>query len=102
MNIENICEAVHKAYCEERVRQGREPYWTGGDYSKLDEANKDYDRVTVQAVLNLSGYDALKASHDKLVESLEKFGDHKSDCNIWDNDVCNCGFSQALKEVGKL
>lgn len=51
IDIESVCEMVHKAYCEERIRQGREPYWTGGDYSKLDEATKDYDRVTVRAVL---------------------------------------------------
>ena len=49
--IEEIAEAVHKAYCAERIRQGKEPYWTGGDYSKLDEPTKDYDRATVRAVL---------------------------------------------------
>lgn len=50
-DIEPICAAVHKAYCEERIRQGKEPYWTNGDYNKLDEATKDYDRATVFAVL---------------------------------------------------
>ena len=55
MDIEAISEAVHKAYCNERIRQGREPYWTGGDYSKLDEATKDYDRATVRAVLKAIG-----------------------------------------------
>lgn len=51
IDIEQISEVVHKAYCEERTRQGKEPYWTHGDYSKLDEATKDYDRATVRAVL---------------------------------------------------
>lgn len=49
--LEVICAEVHKAYCDERIRQGKEPYWTGGDYNKLDETAKDYDRVTVKAVL---------------------------------------------------
>lgn len=51
MDIEKICEAVHKAYCSERIRQGKEPYWTNGDYSLLDEPTKEYDRATVKAVL---------------------------------------------------
>lgn len=59
MNIEFICEAVHKAYCDERVRQGKEPYWTGGDYNKLDEATKDYDRATVRAVLKAISFKQL-------------------------------------------
>lgn len=50
-DIEKLAEAVHKAYCAQRIKEGKEPYWTGGDYSKLDEATKDYDRATVRAVL---------------------------------------------------
>lgn len=55
MDIEPICETVHQAYCNERIRQGKEPYWTNGDYSKLDEPTKDYDRATVRAVLKFIG-----------------------------------------------
>ena len=52
MEMEEICEAVHKAYCNELLRQGKEPYWTEGDYNKLDELTKDFDRATVKAVLH--------------------------------------------------
>lgn len=52
-SLELRAEVVHKAYCAERIRQGKEPYWTGGDYSKLDEATKEYDRATVRAILAL-------------------------------------------------
>ena len=51
IDMEKVCEAVHKAYCSERIRQGKEPYWTKGDYSLLDEPTKEFDRVTVRAVL---------------------------------------------------
>jgi hypothetical protein len=51
--VEECSELVHKAYCNERLRQGKEEYWTKGDYSKLDEATKDYDRATVRAVLDI-------------------------------------------------
>ena len=64
MDIEIICELVHKAYCDERRAQGREPYWTGGDYNLLREATKDYDRRTVEAVLKAIGV-------EQIIESLE-------------------------------
>ena len=51
INIESLAEVVHKAYCEQIIKDGKEPYWTGGDYGKLNEATKEYDRVTVRAVL---------------------------------------------------
>ena len=68
MNIEYICEVVHKAYCKERIKQGRDPYWTDGDYSKLDEATKDYDRVIVKAVLAAIHTDRLERE-----DLLERF-----------------------------
>jgi len=51
VDVEAIAEKVHIAYCEQYKRRKGEPYWTNGDYSKLDEATKEYDRVTVHAVL---------------------------------------------------
>ena len=51
-DVEAICEKVHKAYCKYyQERKGTE-YWTKGDYSKLTEEGKEYDRVTVRAVLD--------------------------------------------------
>lgn len=50
-DFEKISEAVHKSYCEQyKIKHGKE-YWTGGDYSKLDDETKEFDRATVRAVL---------------------------------------------------
>lgn len=46
--MEKLAAEVCGVYCAERLRQGREPYWTGGDYTKLDEPTKDYDRAFIQ------------------------------------------------------
>ena len=51
--IEECAEAVHKAYCENYLKRTGKPYWTGGDYSKLDEKTKGIDRATVRAVLSV-------------------------------------------------
>jgi 3-keto-L-gulonate-6-phosphate decarboxylase len=50
-SIEKICEQVHKAYCKYHLEHKGTEYWTGGDYSKLTEEGKEYDRRTVRAVL---------------------------------------------------
>jgi len=49
--LEILAEVVHKAYCREYERQNDKEYWTGGDYNLLDDDTKEYDRVTVRAVL---------------------------------------------------
>lgn len=51
MDIEHICEQVHKAYCQYQIDHGKEEYWTKGDYSKLDDKAKEIDRYTVRAVI---------------------------------------------------
>ena len=49
----------------------------------------------------------LKASHDKLVEALKKYGNHLRDCPYFhpimptEEIKCNCGLEQALKEAEK-
>ena len=90
MDIEAVCETVHKAYCDERVRQGREPYWTGGDYSKLNEAAKDYDRATVQAVLGAIGFEQLQAELAKANKEIEQ---------LKGNDCVNIDCSNHVQEV---
>ena len=53
-------------------------------------------------------YDALKSSHDKLVEALKKYGNHLRDCPYFhpilltEEIKCNCGLEQAWKEAEKL
>ncbi len=51
-NIEEISETVHKAYCTQYEKKHGKSYWTNGDYSKLNEETKEFDRVTVRAVLD--------------------------------------------------
>ena len=42
--IEEVSADIHKCYCRAYERRFGKPYWTNGDYSKLDEPTKDYDR----------------------------------------------------------
>ncbi len=101
-HIELICEAVHKAYCDERLKQHRETYWTGGDYNKLDEATKDYDRETVKAVLKAINYDSLKAKADvcdELVEALEKYATHLHSCSF---SPCTCGLDDIYAKAERI
>ena len=49
--VERCAAAVHLAYCKNYEQRKGEPYWTGGDYNKLDDETKEIDRTTVRAVL---------------------------------------------------
>ena len=49
--IDRMAERIHKAYCQYQIDANREPYWTKGDYSKLDERTKEIDRYTARAAL---------------------------------------------------
>lgn len=42
--IEKLSEEIHKLYCEQYLKDHGEQYWTKGDYSKLEERVKEYDR----------------------------------------------------------
>ena len=52
IDVEPLSEAVHKAYCKYHIEHKGEEYWTKGDYNKLNEEGKEYDRRTVKAVLS--------------------------------------------------
>ena len=52
IDVESICEKVHKAYCKYHLENKGTEYWTKGDYSLLTEEDKEYDRRTVRAVLD--------------------------------------------------
>jgi hypothetical protein len=43
-DIEVLSAEIHKCYCRAYEKRYGKPYWTNGDYSKLDEPTKDYDR----------------------------------------------------------
>lgn len=42
--LEKLSEEIHKLYCAQYEKDNRGVYWTGGDYSMLDERTKEYDR----------------------------------------------------------
>ena len=44
---EMLAAEIHAVYCRAYEKRFGKPYWTGGDYSKLDEPTKDYDRAFV-------------------------------------------------------
>lgn len=65
--IEFLSELVHKAYCKSyRIKHGKD-YWTDGDYNKLTEEDKNYDRATVKVVL-----DACKLAHDAEIKRIRE------------------------------
>ena len=51
MDIEALSAEIHKCYCRAYERRFGKPYWTGGDYSKLEEVTKDYDREMARWVM---------------------------------------------------
>jgi len=44
---EKLSAEVHQVYCKAYEKRFGKPYWTGGDYTKLKEESKDYDRAFV-------------------------------------------------------
>lgn len=53
--FEEICEAVHNGWWQEKVNQGVTDHPDMKPYADLAEATKDYDRATVCRVLDALG-----------------------------------------------
>lgn len=70
MNIEEISAEIHKCYCRAYEKRFGKPYWTNGDYSKLDEPTKDYDREMARWHIS---------EVKRIVEPLVKCNDIKRD-----------------------
>jgi len=51
--LEELSEAVHKAYCLYQKEVKKKEYWTKGDYSKLKDEDKEADRYTVRSVVEV-------------------------------------------------
>ncbi len=51
MEIEKLSEEIHKLYCEQYLKDHGKSYWTNGDYSKLDERTKEYDRNIARFII---------------------------------------------------
>lgn len=83
-NIEQLSAEIHKLYCIQYEKDHGESYWTGGDYSKLEERVKEYDRniarfVTEQVALarveeRLELKERIEAYHNKLGADSIKTG----------------------------
>ena len=50
-DVESLARAVHAAYCDDFQTRKGEHYWTHGDYTRLDDKDRETDRATVRAVL---------------------------------------------------
>ncbi len=49
--IEILAEQIHKIYCNTYKKHYGKEYWTKGDYSKLSEEIKDYDRAIAKFII---------------------------------------------------
>lgn len=49
--LETLSEKIHHLYCEQYFADNGKYYWTEGDYSKLDERTKEYDRNIARFIL---------------------------------------------------
>lgn len=65
-DFEALAAEIHVVYCEEYEKRFGKPYWTNGDYSKLDEPTKNYDRNLVRWYLSKV------SSVHKLLDYVEK------------------------------
>ena len=95
--IEETSAEIHKCYCRAYERRFGKPYWTNGDYSKLDEPTKDYDRE--MARWHLQHIDQLKHllkvaddENKRLDAEVERFK------VLWKHEHSNCDTLQATVE----
>ena len=49
--FEALSEKIHQIYCKQYLKDKGEEYWTKGDYSKLDDRVKEYDRAIVRFII---------------------------------------------------
>lgn len=67
---EELAAEVHRVYCAQYEKNFGKPYRTGGDYSKLDESTKDYDRAFVR--WHQEKIAALSAERDSFAEDCRQ------------------------------
>lgn len=66
-SMEELSERIHHLYCEQYEKDNGKPYWTNGDYSKLDERTKEYDRNIARFVIT-----ELTAQKARIREIIQK------------------------------
>lgn len=65
---EALSEKIHHLYCAQYEKDHGEPYWTNGDYSKLDERTKEYDRNIARFINH-----QLQKAREELLEEMQAF-----------------------------
>jgi len=67
--LEQLSAETHKIYCEQYKKNFGKEYHTGGNYSKLDEPTKDYDRAFVRWAYAKFGKPKLRLPERKEIKS---------------------------------
>ena len=89
--LEILSEKVHQVYCEQYEKDHGKPYWTNGDYSKLDEKTKEYDRAIVRLMVKYAdevSREAVKAqriadrNHFVYMFGMNRMADHILDTKL--------------------
>jgi hypothetical protein len=61
-DVERLARKVHETYCDCHRKRTGEEYWTKGDYDKLSEEMKEYDRAVARMFLSAA------PANDKVLE----------------------------------
>lgn len=64
--IETLSEQIHRLYCEQYEKDHDKPYWTTGNYSKLEERVKEYDRNIARFIFEREA-ELIKKFDDKIM-----------------------------------
>ena len=76
--IEELSSEIHKLYCKQFLKEHNKQYWTEGNYLKLDEETKEYDRNIARFIIqrdlenynNDLKYASIKAMHGIIAGAL--------------------------------
>ena len=110
--LEKLAEEVHHLYCAQYLKDHGEEYWTKGDYSKLEERIKEYDRNIVRwhlealTLADKQGYmrcveEALRVLPKEADETYHE-GDYEDMMDAHYNKGWNKHRSQARDAISKL
>jgi len=86
---EILSEQIHKNYCQYVLVRTGKPYWTGGDYSKLDEETKEADRIQARWMLQAIRQAKLNMRDEcvRVVKESRKGCTVNNSCHSYDIDA---------------
>lgn len=97
--IEKLSAEIHKVYCEEYKKRFGKEYFTGGDYSLLDEPTKNYDRNLAHWHLNL-----IQKERERCAKIAEGINTNALDFLLKDGDsrawMTSQAIAKAIREQG--